>query len=236
MPPKLTAAHMQLAAQVPAHWLDSRESITKAAMATRKVVFRALLQPFLERTLSRDGVTSGSDDVASRQIEAGEGELELPEDLRGRTGTGETVTNRRLGKLPASAYADWSTFLRAASEKMGIDLGSAPNKVSKGIWNEHQGIQDDNARQRMANRLAVLHVLRCILGVAVESLIILDRQRWVNETLSKGRQPLVKRHEGWERTDEEEAGSVPTVARLVNLFDQGTGSGRNVAIVVTEWD
>lgn len=63
----------------------------------------------------------------------------------------------------------------------------------------------------LASRLAVLHALRCVLGPLVESLILRDRAAWVRETL---------------------AGAAGMRVELVNLFDQASGSARNVAIVV----
>lgn len=66
---------------------------------------------------------------------------------------------------------------------------------------------------RMERLLECFHTLRCLVGTVVESAIILDRLVWVDELVkSEGRSDL--------RTS------------VVNLFDQATGSGRNVAIVV----
>ncbi|EED78309.1 predicted protein [Postia placenta Mad-698-R] len=61
------------------------------------------------------------------------------------------------------------------------------------------------------SRLEVMHVLRCILGPVVESFILLDRLQWLKEEL---------RGTGMD-------------VELVNLFDQASGSGRNVAIVIS---
>ena len=63
--------------------------------------------------------------------------------------------------------------------------------------------------------LEVLHVLRCLLGPLVESLIVLDRLSWLREML------------------EDDNSDSLFDADIVNLFDQATGSGRNIAIVVT---
>lgn len=65
----------------------------------------------------------------------------------------------------------------------------------------------------MERSLEVFHTLRCLVGPVVESTIILDRLQWVAETLrAEGREELQ--------------------VSMVNLFDQSTGSGRNVAIVM----
>ncbi|KAH9922652.1 methyltransferase domain-containing protein [Fomitopsis serialis] len=61
------------------------------------------------------------------------------------------------------------------------------------------------------SRLEVFQVLRCILGPVVESLILLDREEWLRDELE---------------------GTSMNV-QLVNLFDQASGSARNVAIVIT---
>jgi len=66
----------------------------------------------------------------------------------------------------------------------------------------------------LERRLEVLHVLRCLLGPVVESLIVLDRLAWVREALS------------------EMSGGTHMQVEAVNLFDQATGSGRNIAIVI----
>ena len=107
--------------------------------------------------------------------------------------------SRRLGKLHGSAYADFSTFLRVAEVRSGLGLAHLASTTSK----------DHDALSR---RLEVLHTLRCILGPAIESLIVIDRMLWIREKLG--------------------GSSDPFDVRAVNLFDQGMGSGRNIAIVV----
>ncbi|KAG1822620.1 methyltransferase domain-containing protein [Suillus subaureus] len=116
------------------------------------------------------------------------------EELRG---AGQTPENRRLGKLPDAAYKDWETFLPVY-------------------------IHDKHRRRQLESALSVLHVLRCIMGPLIESLILLDRHEWIREELSQ--------------SSEAQESSVMDVG-LVNLFDQATGSGRNVAIVIKprEW-
>jgi len=65
----------------------------------------------------------------------------------------------------------------------------------------------------LAFQIEVLYVLRCLMGPVVESLIILDRFLYLVE----------------------ECGDAASV-KAINLFDQNTGSGRNVALVVQEQD
>ena len=68
----------------------------------------------------------------------------------------------------------------------------------------------------LARNLEVLHVMRCLLGPLVETVILKDRLEWVKEEL-----------DGGENDEQEKRMNV----ELVNLFDQSTGA-RNVAIVV----
>lgn len=108
----------------------------------------------------------------------------------------------RIGKLNNKFYKSFETFLEAASQKLGVDV---------------LGRLDDCAKEKVikldstpdARRIEVLHALRCILGPACESLLILDRYLWLEENL---------------QADGVDVG-------LVNLFDQST-SDRNIAIVV----
>ena len=71
-------------------------------------------------------------------------------------------------------------------------------------------------RERTESRLAVLHTLRCLLGPLVESMILLDRLVWIREELA----------------GVAGGAGIEMDVQLVNLFDQDTGSGRNVGIVI----
>ncbi|KAH0586135.1 hypothetical protein H2248_007401 [Termitomyces sp. 'cryptogamus'] len=115
--------------------------------------------------------------------------------------TGSTPTMRRLGRLPDSAYASWPTFLKIASQRIGVDL-AGPNPPPEPPNPDFQ------------RRLESLHVLRCLFGPVIESYIILDRVEWLKEQV---------------RTSETLKGYS---VEAVNLFDQATGSGRNVALVL----
>ncbi|KAJ7695717.1 hypothetical protein B0H17DRAFT_1198493 [Mycena rosella] len=124
--------------------------------------------------------------------------LEAEEEPAKRDGTGDRPVMRRLGRLNNTAYADWATFARVAGGRIGVDFGAELNAGERGLISE----------------LEVLHVLRCIIGPLVESLIIIDRTQWVQEQLNGGR------------------GTGGMQVEMVNLFDQATGSGRNIALVV----
>ncbi|KAI0823298.1 methyltransferase domain-containing protein [Trametes gibbosa] len=105
---------------------------------------------------------------------------------------------KRLGRLSDAAYADWETFAHRVQSKLGLPEG----KLKRA----------DRALER---RIEVFHVLRCLIGPTIESLILLDRAVWVREMLKASRD---------QGTD--------LGVELVNLFDQASGSGRNVAIVI----
>ncbi|KZV98795.1 hypothetical protein EXIGLDRAFT_832008 [Exidia glandulosa HHB12029] len=103
----------------------------------------------------------------------------------------------RLGRLNDSAYDAWSHFLAVAAPRMGFDPSGLP-----------QSIDDAGELALLARRVEVLHILRCVLGPVVESLILLDRYLFLQEKLPEMR------------------------VDLVNLFDQASGSARNVALAV----
>ncbi|KAJ7505565.1 methyltransferase domain-containing protein [Mycena galericulata] len=122
-------------------------------------------------------------------------------------GTGDRPVMRRLGRLNNTVYVDWRTFAGVAGERLGVDFG-ADDELDAG-------------ERALGSELEVLHVLRCIVGTLVESVIIMDRAEWVREQLE---------------LDEDRRGAGTGVREMrvevVNLFDQATGSGRNVALVV----
>ncbi|KAG1879228.1 methyltransferase domain-containing protein [Suillus subluteus] len=194
----LSLASRHLAAQIPSQWLRNETSTRETSLAIRKVVFRALLQPVLEVIGARE---ASANHAATSSYHV--------EDLRG---AGQTPENRRLGKLPDAAYKDWETFLDRAISKTGVRLDQIATQLPVYIHNKHR-------RRQLESALSVLHVLRCIMGPLIESLILLDRHEWIREELGQN--------------SKAQAMDVG----LVNLFDQATGSGRNVAIVIKprEW-
>ncbi|KAM5533123.1 hypothetical protein V8D89_013171 [Ganoderma adspersum] len=107
---------------------------------------------------------------------------------------GPSTRADRIGRLNDAAYANWGTFCNAIRVKLHLQHHNLP--TTPPLCSER--------------RVEVFHVLRCILGPVVESLILLDRLTWMFEELD---------------------GSLFTV-HLVNLFDQASGSGRNVAIAI----
>ena len=117
--------------------------------------------------------------------------------------TGETPTLLRLGRLNDSAYTNgWPAFLHTVEERLGVKIPSDTFDLL------------ERESDALVRNLEVLHVMRCLLGPLVETVILKDRLEWVKEELRM--------------SDEENRLSV----ELVNLFDQSTGSARNVAIVI----
>ena len=116
-------------------------------------------------------------------------------------------TSQKLGRLNSKAYENFESFLCCAGRKIGMDLLSSFKEIVP---------QDPNAVEagRIAGQIKTLHALRCLLGPPVESLIILDRYLWLTEELASD--------------------SASTVD-LISLFDQDTGSGRNVALVLSSF-
>ena len=189
------------------------------ALAVRKVTRRALLGKALANATSvekqsRPVTKSKSTSVPARwprRPEAWKAQdpssssTPFPEDP---SCTGQTPSLLCLGRLKDSAYTNgWPGFLHIAEDQFGVKFASD----AFGLL-EREG--DDLARN-----LEVLHVmsLRCLLGPLVETVILKDRLEWVKEEL-----------DGGENDEQEKRMNV----ELVNLFDQSTGSARNVAIVV----
>ncbi|KAJ7175394.1 methyltransferase domain-containing protein [Mycena filopes] len=133
-------------------------------------------------------------------------------------GTGDRPVMRRLGRLNNTVYADWKTFARAAGTRIGPE--SPPEGDSE--------LDLDAEETRLVSELEVLHVLRCIIGTLVESLITMDREQWVQEQLELGAHDRRGTGDG---DGDGDGGDVMTV-EMVSLFDQATGSGRNIALVV----
>jgi len=64
---------------------------------------------------------------------------------------------------------------------------------------------------QLEKQIFTIHTLRCLLGPCVESLIIWDRYAWLKEV---------------------SRGGTSFETHLLNLFDQGQASGRNISITI----
>lgn len=218
----VSASH--LAAQVPSQWLipgsDPPTPRPSMVLAVRKVTWRALLGKALVKATPVESPLPAPVDKSisasvparwPRRPEAWKAQdpsssTPPPEDP---SSTGQTPTLLRLGRLKDSAYTNgWSAFLHIAEERLGVKF---PSDAFELLEREAD----------LVRNLEVLHVMRCLLGPLVETEILNDRVEWVREELG-----IVD--------DDGRAESNPgrMSADLVNLFDQSTGSARNVAIVV----
>ncbi|RDB17976.1 Protein RRNAD1 [Hypsizygus marmoreus] len=184
----LPPSSYHLAAQMPAHWSDSAKTLRLAALAIRKVVWRALLGRIFA------GIVHDRSLIATAPAK----------------GTGSTPAMRKLGRLPDAAYDSWDTFLGCASQRIGVDFLAARRE---------RDAEDTLLRARA--RLENLHVRRCLLGPLIESYIVLDRVAWIREELA-----------ALDVADSGEVTCPRYVVETVNLFDQATGSARNIALVV----
>ncbi|KAG8932192.1 hypothetical protein FRC02_001544 [Tulasnella sp. 418] len=109
-------------------------------------------------------------------------------------------SGRQVGRLNDKSFESWEKYFSLAIKRMGFDIQS--ETIPPPI------IQDEETI-RLMRRLELLHVLRCLLGPVVESLILMDRWLYLREELPE----QVK-------------------VQMVNVFNQNTGSARNVALVV----
>lgn len=117
----------------------------------------------------------------------------------------DMIGPQRLGRLKNSVYENFETFLSYSAQKLAFD--EQQFRHDYGI----DGISLE--KSRIARRIEVLHAARCLLGPAIESLLILDRVIWLKEQLGLN-------------------GAAAQRVHMINLFDQNTGSGRNIAIVL----
>jgi len=134
----------------------------------------------------------------------------------------------RLGKLRDAAYTNWNTFLHIAEERMRVKFSTDefdPDETESSHQDhlpDHESNAKKTEREALERTLEVLHVLRCLVGPVVESTVLRDRVEWVREELGSNSVPGTNLKSNEPRVE------------LVNLFDQATGSGRNVAIVVAK--
>ncbi|KAF8630866.1 hypothetical protein AX17_005225 [Amanita inopinata Kibby_2008] len=240
---KLSLFHLppsvyNLATQIPSQWLMSPKAAASVSLSIRKVVWRALLgrellrvsafgevtRTLLEFENNYPGATLQTQyTMAPSSRQRVNSESSPPGTVIGSErgiGIGTSPTMRLLGRLPGSSYAKWSTFLQTAGQKLNVDLSASA---------------DYEQYVPLVRQLEVHHVLRCLIGPLVESLIILDRVQWLKEHLviDDPEGPVVA--DGFrDATSNDTAGRQRNAPRVeaINLFDQATGSGRNVAIVV----
>ena len=154
----LSSAHLQLAAQVPSEWTRSERSLEDARFALRKVVWRALIEEPLQKHSSKTAGASNADRRLDA-CDAGDGNPSAGVAQGGRP-------TKRLGRLNDAAYASWDSFVATVRTKLELEDADA--------------LRVD---PELASRVEVFHVLRCIVGPVIESLILLDRLAWLTEEL-----------------------------------------------------
>ncbi|KAF9054264.1 methyltransferase domain-containing protein [Panaeolus papilionaceus] len=242
--PTLPIAAYHLAAQVPSTWLDSTgRPFASVKLSIRKVVWRALLGRVLEQAtpISSETLTTPEENKDNKSATVPARWSRRPETWENASATtpagptpaveedpstGQTASHTRLGRLSDSVYKSWSSFIDAASKKLGVTfpvyvkdlpIGDETAGLSQPPPTPPDGTNVD--LRKLEKQLEVLHVKRCLLGPRVEESILDDRLEWFKEELG-----------GY---DGARGGSDPVVdVDCVNLFDQSLGSARNVAIVV----
>ncbi|KAG8928550.1 hypothetical protein FRC01_005768 [Tulasnella sp. 417] len=113
----------------------------------------------------------------------------------------------QVGRFNDAAYESWDTYLARTAERLeGVTYDDLKTREASANAKDNAEGYDNTKLRR---RLEVLHVLRCMLGPVVESLLLVDRWMYLREEVD-------------EQVD----------VRMVTMFDQSTGSARNVALVV----
>jgi hypothetical protein len=210
---------------------ESSLSSSSAALAIRKVTYRALLARRLPSLCRPEGDASECADVDWRQ--------------------------KRVGRLRGSAYQDFPTYLRVARGKLGLearvqaigkagqaelamgsrtgleDTNGSPRRIFVGEYDLESDLSSDE--MQLSRTLEVLYVLRCLVGPVVESLIAVDRYLFLQEITdspnSLGEDPNTGTNANLSENLENEGLEERGKPQLVNIFDQSTGSLRNLALV-----
>lgn len=119
--------------------------------------------------------------------------------------------DRRIGRVRDWAYASYATYRAAALGKSGADRHTPSTPAAARLTVD--GVSDDDddeeeeaeAEARLLFRFSCLWTLRALLGPVVESYILLDRHLYLQQKGAK--------------------------SELVPVFDQASGSLRNMAFV-----
>ena len=236
----LPVSAYHLAAQIPGQWIIPNSNpptpLPSVALAVRKVAWRALLEKALQNAIWLPDIpATAEENHKSATVPA---RWPRPSDDKGKelsafsqstpgvkdqnSSVGISPSRRRLGKLRDAAYTNWNSFLHIAEQRMQVKFPldefdpDEPECAAVGAQSRK------TERETLQRSLEVLHVLRCLVGPVVESTILRDRMEWVRQELGTVVVP------GPNST------STKPRVELVNLFNQATGSGRNVAIVVAQ--
>ena len=88
------------------------------------------------------------------------------EDAQATTARADRPT-RKVGRMNDTAYSSWGAFVLAVRSKFGLPLNVDALRADRGL----------------ERKIAVFHVLRCLIGPTIESLILLDRLAWIRDEL-----------------------------------------------------
>lgn len=203
--------HFMLGTQTPLHWVSSEAEWQRAKKAMKKVAMRARL----EAELSNAGVASLPEDEGGAQ------------EQDGVVGDGKRDKGR-IGRLRDSAYTSFEVFRSKALERllpnfptstevprlplgMPSCFGFVPGTST--ILTEQ--VVEDMVWSFLEFQMSFFWTIRAQMGPVIESLIVLDRFCFLVEEL-----------------DDEGRRDLSLSVELRNLFNQSTGSLRNLALVV----
>lgn len=125
----------------------------------------------------------------------------------------EQASRRRVGRLSDAVFSSYGAFRAKALDKMG--LGSAAAQTPAPVLQPGSDVSENAREKRLFFRFCCLWTLRSLLGPVIESYILLDRHLY-----------LLKRHQQNYQLGE--------TASLLPVFDQASGSLRNMAFVVCQ--
>ncbi len=204
----LPTSAYHLAAQIPTQWLSKTSPPTptpSVELALRKVTWRALLGKRLQQLQDEFESSESKPGVA---LAPGR---QLPWSRLPPTNS----QNINLSEIGTGATPELHRLgrLRDSAYKDWVTfLDIAGKKMGVDFSSATQDVNTGRDLE-LKRFLEVVHVLRCILGPVVETAFVLDRMAWIDENLEK-------------------KGHTHLQTAALNLFDQATGSGRNIAIVI----
>lgn len=205
----LPTSAYHLAAQIPTQWLSNLSPpipVPSVELALRKVTWRALLGKKLQQF--RDEFSSSDEIIPHINLTPGR---QLPWS-RLPSARSQNFDTNEIGTGATPELRKLGRLKDGAYKDWATFLEVARKKMGMdfGSVTENAVTERDAGLERL---LEVVHTLRCILGPVIETAFVLDRMAWIHEDLGK-------------------QGRADIRAAAVNLFDQATGSGRNIAIVM----
>jgi len=210
-PIDLPASAYHLAAQIPMQWLIGDSPLTAAPsveLAFRKVTWRALLG---KRIRNLKGVSIANDIPSkSSHITITPGR-QLPWSRLPETKTRGCDFYDEIGTGATNEMRKLGRLKDIAYQNWETFMDLAGKKMAVDFSSNVSELENERDIG-LVRFLEVVHALRCLIGPIVESAIVLDRKVWIDEMYFEERKDVK--------------------AELVNLFDQATGSGRNIAIVI----